>query len=76
MDWISVEDRLPEVGQRVLVYGISSQQPEIHVGEFTGHSWFYFPEDASWSSLVDVTHWMPLPEAPKQREATHYLSYE
>ncbi len=68
MEWISVKEILPEEGQRVLVYGISFQQPEVHVGEFTGYSWIYFPQEASWSSLVDVSHWMPLPEAPKENK--------
>jgi hypothetical protein len=64
--WISVKDRLPGQGCKVLTFGIVAEQ------------WGYYLEKnlvcenyitiAGWQSPVDdyeVTHWMPLPEPPK-----------
>ena len=54
--WIPVTDRLPEIGQRILVY-CESKTIRKHVtsctymGDYLGHKQF--------------THWMPLPEPPK-----------
>ena len=69
--WISVEERLPETKLAVLGYGLRSAKyneydpfPAVHVvytrGEDEG--WFTF-----WNNeYVSVTHWMPLPEPPKE----------
>ena len=51
-EWISVEDRLPDIGIEVLVY---SEDDGICVDYYDGDSFGYY----------DVTHWMPLPEPPK-----------
>ena len=69
--WILVEERLPEAKLAVLGYGIRSRRygeqdpfPSAHIvytrGEDEG--WFTY-----WNSeYVKVTHWMPLPEPPKE----------
>ena len=64
--WISVEERRPELGKRVLATD----------GVFVGEA--IFARDRRWSGygggiLRDcigsvVTHWMPLPEAPEEGE--------
>ena len=61
--WIPVTERLPEVGQRILVY-CESKTIEMHItcctymgGRF-GHPQFS-------RHCRNVTHWMPLPEPPK-----------
>ena len=71
--WISVEERLPEYKTAVLGYGLRYRNypdtdpfPAVHVvysrGEDEG--WFTF-----WNNeYVAVTHWMPLPEPPKEDE--------
>ena len=72
--WISVKERLPEEDVAVLVYGQILNDPPDIIGvrrRYNGdqewkHTWesedgFIYRED-------DVTHWMPLPEAPKENE--------
>lgn len=52
--WISVKDRLPEDGDEVIV--VSNGKPCA--------SW-HEAGDFGWAVGGKVTHWMPLPEAPK-----------
>ncbi len=61
MEWISVKDRLPEEGQKVLTY----------LGEFDGCRTNYlilcpYPIWACLLETEEVTHWMLLPEPPKE----------
>lgn len=65
--WISVEDRLPAYGELVLV-----SAKDLATGE---HKWFYLAryKDKNWYGeegymFGRVTHWMPLPDAPKKGE--------
>lgn len=53
--WISVKERLPENGIEVLV---------VSDGE-TGASWHEAGE-FGWAIGGTVTHWMPLPQPPKE----------
>ena len=60
-EWISVEERLPEVRQRVLLYsyhdGVNTGYRADEIGRFyVDKSYPYRP-----------THWMPLPEPPKMK---------
>ena len=56
-EWISVEDRLPTTYQDVLCYD--------------GHNYYvdFIRLDGTWCDAdlhhFEITHWMPLPEAPK-----------
>ena len=59
MEWISVEDRLPGIGQHVLVWRTSGGK--------------YAPFSIGIERFIDnlggqwpVTHWMPLPDPPKE----------
>lgn len=58
-DWISVEDRLPEPGVDVLA---AYRDRHINMGT-AGDDWL--EEDIEDG---DITHWMPLPEPPKEVE--------
>ena len=58
-DWISVKDRLPEDGNLVLILNVWKM---YELGYYhKPHGWI-----AQGVSRVVVTHWMPLPEAPKE----------
>ena len=54
--WIPVTERLPEKDTRVIV---CASLPE------GVHSDFIY-EDGHWFVSIGVTHWMPLPEPPKE----------
>jgi len=55
--WIPVAERLPEVGVSVLVYF-----REAWIARLAPNGKFYEDMD---DSLIQVSHWMPLPEPPK-----------
>lgn len=66
--WISVKDRLPELGEEVLVYYHWINPPEkgsigkdsMHIRDISMNPvWKKHPGGK-------VTHWMPLPEPPKE----------
>jgi hypothetical protein len=57
-EWISVEDRLPEQSGKYLAYTRKG---------FTVFSYYYTLDGALGFEHWDVTHWMPLPEAPKRK---------
>ena len=63
-EWISVTERLPESGKESVL--IALRWGEVGIG---------WCEDGRWSSEFvneyeegEVTHWMPLPDAPKEND--------
>jgi hypothetical protein len=64
MEWISVKDRLPEKMVMVLIYDKYGFSIDRMVNK-TPTGWPVFDGDEFQHNL-DVTHWMPLPEPPKQ----------
>lgn len=69
MQWISVEDRLPEVGQGVIAYRPTahlSNDPPItitfYAGGFRNESWQGVKH--GFDCLCHPSHWMPLPDVP------------
>lgn len=67
MEWISVKDRLPEMNKTVLIVRSGS----VEIGFYNAKDKrFYVPNESAfdgWPIPVDgVTHWMPLPEPPKE----------
>lgn len=64
--WISVSERLPEPGKVLVTDGKSVRM--------TNGAWFYRASDgetrapANYGAGITVTHWMPLPEPPTERE--------
>ena len=59
-EWISVKDRLPAIYLNVLIYDT--------IDNYISNS--LLNENNQWigckSNIDDITHWMPLPEAPKE----------
>lgn len=62
VDWISVEDRLPDVGTRNIV----ARYDYVTNTQFWDLLWY---DGFWWNRLIKgdfaVTHWMPLPEPPE-----------
>lgn len=65
LKWISVEERLPNVGEKVMVCGVKNG---MQVGAFRGISRLGKNRKWLWKkdTILEVTHWMPLPEPPKE----------
>ena len=61
-NWISVNERLPEAGRRVIV---CRRDGKVEQGIFlkAGGWWKVFG-----ANTKDVTHWMDMPEPPKEDE--------
>jgi hypothetical protein len=57
-EWISVEDRLPEIEGKYLVF--------TNKGGYI-FACYYYKTNSFGFEHWDVTHWMPLPEAPKMK---------
>lgn len=79
--WISVDERLPKIGSKVLVYESfrRSPLPETHpfaevLNSTKGTMWALVFDKDGW--YMDgfifpgkyISHWMPLPEPPKEEE--------
>lgn len=65
-EWISVEERLPEPQISVLVYCFYHGEWQIREAWYGAKTkaWFVIVDGGSYRELP-ITHWMPLPEAPK-----------
>ena len=59
--WIPVSERLPEKDKSVFVFTDCGETDFAYIGHTTGH-WF----TNGMLLIPNVTHWMPLPEAPEQ----------
>ena len=65
--WISVKDRLPESTDLYLINAVHRYNKTD--GYRSAQVRLYFKDDDEWHGLPDlyeVTHWMPLPEPPKE----------
>lgn len=77
-EWISVEDRLPDRKEYDWVLGalMTTELPDgcnyylpPHIVELRNGEWWTMASDFSLKDLhAKVTHWMPLPELPKESE--------
>ena len=70
--WISVEDRLPERAVNVLCKCINEYDEDAFtIGWFSTRYHYWALEcavDESVRGRMEVTHWMPMPEPPKEEE--------
>ena len=55
--WIPVTERLPERGQEVIAFSGGYLKPTV----FSYHFW-----SEEFNSWTGITHWMPMPEMPKE----------
>jgi hypothetical protein len=62
--WISVEDRLPRLGQRVMAF---CRAGILTFLRYDGEVWFEMSSRNEYL-LSFVTHWQPLPEPPKEED--------
>lgn len=61
-DWISVDDRLPDMGQPVIEWGAHEYPTTAYrVNTHNGFRWRTYSDG---EVIAGVTHWMPLPEPP------------
>ena len=74
MEWISVEDRLPKLGEAVALINIdrwenTAAKIERNLQDcgylsFSGQNYWSVRAEGA-RSIDTYTHWMPLPEPPK-----------
>jgi len=63
-EWISVKDRLPDAGIRVLTLDKWGGIRDRELYAFTSGPLVFRPDGLHLGK--DVTHWMPLPEPPEE----------
>lgn len=75
MEWISVKDELPRFDENVLVYhewiGQSKTYKEVEIAFVSSITTGADYKNVDWQTVserrsIEPTHWMPLPEPPKQ----------
>jgi hypothetical protein len=64
MKWIKISDKMPNSGDCVLLY---SKAGGVSEGAYIGLKKHF--EQWRWDCVLqNVTHWMPLPEPPEEKE--------
>ena len=62
-EWISVKERLPEEGEKVLWF----DRDDMEVGSvFRSRGVTFVSTSLDLFDIAEYTHWMPLPEPPKE----------
>ena len=64
--WISVKDRLPEDCKKILVVNGHGYISISSLWRKDGSKWTWVDSTGHFNHVNDITHWMPLPEAPKE----------
>lgn len=62
MEWISVKDKMPEFDEYVLIYAKGEIVRAFLYTTKYGNFWSTCEDDIR---HADVTHWMPMPQPPK-----------
>jgi len=58
--WVSVDERLPDEGENVIVFD-GKRQTVICNASLNEDKYF----ESAWGNFFNVTHWQPLPNPPK-----------
>lgn len=73
MDWISVKEKPPEIGEWYLVFvEEEDNEKKFHVGKYEGGKYFevgHCPGDYYGEKSNHSEFYMPLPSPPKNKEA-------
>ena len=64
--WVSVQERLPEIGQNVLIYYPKWDGDEIQVAKLEADGMMFDICGEFNIGIGVVTHWQPLPEMPRE----------
>lgn len=64
--WIKCSERMPELGKPVLVVSSMGSVVQNNVYEWDGVTWCDFWAEYGEHAKEVFSHWMPLPEAPKE----------
>lgn len=67
-DWISVKDRMPEIGKSVLIYYPQWDGDEIQVAKLEDDGMMFDICGEFNIGAGVVTHWMPLPQKPESED--------
>lgn len=66
--WISIKEKLPEIGKSVLIHYPKWDGDEIQVAKLEADGMMFDICGEFNIGIGAVTHWMPLPEPPKDGE--------
>lgn len=66
--WISVSEKLPECGRKVLVTDVRDGFVSTSELFARGKVDWWECEDTMRLQVGEITHWMPIPEVPKEDE--------
>jgi hypothetical protein len=66
MEWISVKDRLPEIGQSIIFFCVDHIRAGKYYATFSDNSDLGFYDLCCNYDFDNVTHWMPIPQFPKE----------
>jgi hypothetical protein len=61
INWISVDDKLPEVGVLVFIATVNCVGNDYTCAKWSGDYWTM----KAWPMGYSPTYWMPIPELPK-----------
>lgn len=69
MNWISVNDQLPEADQWIIYHApdiFSSEYPRMWVGKYVPDDNVFFGTGGFFGG-GEVSHWMPAPQLPERK---------
>lgn len=65
-EWISIEDRFPDKNGDYIIYTGNDSDPEVISLYYCGNNNWDDGTGIAKDSYYGISHWMPLPEPPKE----------